>query len=264
MSDADLRGLERRFRETGSVEDEAAWLLERVRSGGLEESRLELATFLGHRAATLALSGEPRVLKPGSWEISQLLCTSEPSWGLSRWGEECVLRLVPAIAHGLLSYFDLDVDAPALIQAEAALASGERGPSVVGRETLIAFMIEATDDHSRWLSFLQRDAHSLGVTVLTVLARAYQVQRDWARSEYPPDDVDVADYVEGQLDVVSSEILSPLFEFGGEEVGGRTPEGVRSAVVESVRSELVPWALGYGDPVHDRVEARLRGEGAGG
>lgn len=30
-----------------------------------------------------------------------------------------------------------------------------------------------------------------------------------------------------------------------------------------VRAELVPWALGYGDPVRERVEARQRGARTG-
>ena len=34
-SDEKLRDLERRFRQTGSPDDEAAWLLERVRVGDL-------------------------------------------------------------------------------------------------------------------------------------------------------------------------------------------------------------------------------------
>ena len=43
MSDARLRELERRFKETGATEDEAALLLGRVRAGDLEPTRLDLA-----------------------------------------------------------------------------------------------------------------------------------------------------------------------------------------------------------------------------
>ena len=43
MSDARLRELERRWRESGSTEDEAAYLRERVRVGDLTQERLELA-----------------------------------------------------------------------------------------------------------------------------------------------------------------------------------------------------------------------------
>jgi hypothetical protein len=46
-----LRALERRFRETGTTEDEAAWLRERVRTGGVGADRVVLAARLGHPAA---------------------------------------------------------------------------------------------------------------------------------------------------------------------------------------------------------------------
>lgn len=43
MSDSRLRTLERRWIETGRVEDEAAWLRERLRWGELSEEQLGLA-----------------------------------------------------------------------------------------------------------------------------------------------------------------------------------------------------------------------------
>ena len=54
MSDQKLRELERRWRETGSVEDEAAYLRERVRVGDLTQERLELAAYCGHEGARVA------------------------------------------------------------------------------------------------------------------------------------------------------------------------------------------------------------------
>lgn len=59
MSDARLRELERRWRETGAVDDEAAYLLERVRSGDLDSRRLHAAADCGHAAACAALGREP-------------------------------------------------------------------------------------------------------------------------------------------------------------------------------------------------------------
>lgn len=55
MSDARLRALERRVLQTGSVEDEAAWLTERVRAGDLARKRLKLAADCGHPPACAAL-----------------------------------------------------------------------------------------------------------------------------------------------------------------------------------------------------------------
>ncbi len=59
MSDEKLRELERRFKETGSVEDEAAWLKERVRVGDLTQERLEFAAYCGHEGARRASCGDP-------------------------------------------------------------------------------------------------------------------------------------------------------------------------------------------------------------
>jgi hypothetical protein len=55
MSDERLRELERRWKETGSVDDEAKYLAERVRVGDLEKEMLELAAYCGHQGARLAL-----------------------------------------------------------------------------------------------------------------------------------------------------------------------------------------------------------------
>lgn len=59
MSDERLRELERRWEETGAVEDEAAYLLERVRAGELTLRRLGLAAYCGHEGARVATEGIP-------------------------------------------------------------------------------------------------------------------------------------------------------------------------------------------------------------
>lgn len=55
MTDERVRALERRWRETGAAEDEAAWLAERARLGELARDALELAALAGHAAARLVL-----------------------------------------------------------------------------------------------------------------------------------------------------------------------------------------------------------------
>jgi hypothetical protein len=59
--DEKLRELERRWKETGTVEDEAAHLLERVRLGLLAERRLVAAAALGHPGAQAAVGPQPDV-----------------------------------------------------------------------------------------------------------------------------------------------------------------------------------------------------------
>lgn len=72
MSDERLRQAERLFQETGSVEDEARYLLERVRAGSLNRERLELAAYCGHEASKLAVGGqEPEIAAGGGWEAQR-------------------------------------------------------------------------------------------------------------------------------------------------------------------------------------------------
>lgn len=61
MSDERARELERRWRESGLVEDRAAWLRERMRSGELPPEKLQLAAALGDAAACTVLGWPERV-----------------------------------------------------------------------------------------------------------------------------------------------------------------------------------------------------------
>lgn len=49
--DERLRALERRWRASGELEDEVAWLGERLRSGQLSQDQIGLAAYLGSEAA---------------------------------------------------------------------------------------------------------------------------------------------------------------------------------------------------------------------
>lgn len=95
MSDAKLRELERRWKETQSVEDEAAYLLERVRVGDLSRERLELAAYCGHegamKAAGIGPTKSPQDLAAAVLRVPDLrvaglaacACASEALAGLS-------------------------------------------------------------------------------------------------------------------------------------------------------------------------------------
>lgn len=89
MSDARLREAERRWRESGAAEDEAAWLRERVRAGELGDDRLRLAAYVGHRPSVLALGAVP----PAPAYVQAWV------YGLERWGEEACLRAAIAAAR---------------------------------------------------------------------------------------------------------------------------------------------------------------------
>src|SRR5581483_5364002 len=93
MSDTELRALERRWRETGALEDEVALLQARRRSGELTTERLELAAYLGSAAAPRILGREPT---PPPANLANEIK------GLDRWGIPVAVRAAVAIARGAM------------------------------------------------------------------------------------------------------------------------------------------------------------------
>ena len=119
MADARLRDLERRFRASGSVEDEATWLRARVQAGELEQSRLELAAYCDHPAAVAALACQSGPRRLDDWVH-----------GLERWGRETCVRAASAAAVH-------------------ALAKATPRPSDFVRSTTEALGVAATDHNLR-------------------------------------------------------------------------------------------------------------------
>lgn len=78
MTDSRLRELERRWKESGSTRDEAAFLLERARIGALSRRRLRLAALAGSTAAKAVLGGASSVKVLAGAELLPRL----KSWGL--------------------------------------------------------------------------------------------------------------------------------------------------------------------------------------
>lgn len=72
MTDSHLRELERRYRNSGSVDDGAAWLRARVQAGELPEPRLHFAAKCGHPTALAASPGS------SAWEPPQLEAFDDP------------------------------------------------------------------------------------------------------------------------------------------------------------------------------------------
>lgn len=66
--DAALRDLERRWRESGAADDQAAWLAAAVRAGVVDAGLVRLAAELGHPAARLAgQAHDPAPVAPVAW-----------------------------------------------------------------------------------------------------------------------------------------------------------------------------------------------------
>jgi hypothetical protein len=92
VTDASLRDLERRFRASGSVEDEAMWLRARAQAGELPERRLKLAARLGDPASQVVLPAVepfPRIaLSPAmgrSVREGEALVAVTEEYGYRRW-----------------------------------------------------------------------------------------------------------------------------------------------------------------------------------
>lgn len=78
MTDADLRELERRWRSSGSSQDESLYLRYLVRSGELSPERVVLAAYCGNRAAALALGACPETTPHGREAVMAWLDAQGP------------------------------------------------------------------------------------------------------------------------------------------------------------------------------------------
>lgn len=186
MSDERVRELERRWRESGTVEDEAAYLRERVRVGDLSQERLELAALVGHKAA-VDVVGEEQFASRGLGTHSV-----EPEFST---------RTTLALLQPL---------------------------RFVNRAKLVRHLENWVHSGCPLSGLLSQHASTAWHQIGKGLHRTHGVYR-WADLEAMPQ-------------------LIPTLKACGKGLGA-DPDKL-------VRSELVPWALGYGDPVRDRVEAR--------
>jgi hypothetical protein len=114
MSDAKLRELERRWKETGTVEDEAAYLLERVRVGDLSRERLELAAYCGHEGAR-------RATGPVAHASGDLETTAR---GIGFWGRVPVLVGVREVVRSVKSKWELSRRGREAFEAANAILAG--------------------------------------------------------------------------------------------------------------------------------------------
>jgi hypothetical protein len=199
VSDQRLRELERRFRASGSVEDEATWLRARMQAGELEQSKLDLAAHCGHEGARAALGENAPAPHRNLWKLVSTLSGDQHH----------ALRAAVAIGTLLLASFD------------------------TGRRVLpVQEAVEAT------VSALNGSAAALG-----------QAYSSWSNCGV---DFTPADPGSVQL---HQEILSMAAALAERS-------RMKKEAASAVRTNLATWALGYRDPVGERVEAQKR-EAAG-
>lgn len=186
MSDERLRELERRWKETDSVEDEAAYLLERVRIGELTQERLELAAYCGQEASRLALGPKEHDL-PGDLEEWVL--------GLARWG--CTACGIAALGVAELVRerwawpWDERLDVALQAAADWVTCPCERHRSLAKQATLDATWARASYEDPR----ASQAAHALSWACAVA-----------SRSQQPVEDValDAVRTVRSALDVIDA------------------------------------------------------------
>jgi hypothetical protein len=248
MADSNLRSLERAFRASGSVEDEAAWLRARIQAGDLEQSKLGLAAYCGSEAA--------RTLSPPDEAFSLGL--------LHQWGQLAGARAV------------LELCAWSHERIEREFQNADRDSSC--HRAVIA---RTLDGLNHWaLEPTEHNRRRLGKTTAGI-------DRVLTEAQFTPDkplagwlaqclalaaketlQLAATRLVESKLDDLYANALnSSLFlttrcwpEFHAAAATNRR-QGYEKEE-EVVKRGLVPWALGYRDPVSERVEARQR-EAAG-
>jgi hypothetical protein len=231
MTDERLRELERRWKETGAVDDEARYLAERVRIGDLTNERLELAACCGHRAALLA--------SPQSLE--------EPSWAGSA---ECALRAGLAIAYELLPAWEGASDF-----WSDGRAWGDDNEQAAARQCL-RHALWALEEHV--IRPTTEAARALTVALDFASVRVQRARDMWGYSH-------MAYWRPGWWigDVAALALHGRDFDWMAL-ANATTLECLAEPVQvtlqrTAVRDELVTWTLGRSDPVMDRLAARSRG-----
>ncbi|MCO5165050.1 MAG: hypothetical protein M9894_01615 [Planctomycetes bacterium] len=152
MSDDGLRAVEARWRQTGAPEDEAAWLVARVRAGALPPERLRLAARLGHRAAGLAVGAAAEPLPTCEGEMVPWLRRVIAPVGL-----EPLVRVAVVMLRALLARLPdapwIEVNArPALEAAEAwcACPCPDHAARAAEEARRARVRCDAADDASAW------------------------------------------------------------------------------------------------------------------
>jgi len=205
MSDAQLRSLERRFKATGRIEDEAAWLRERIRIDDVDADRVRLARYLGHPAARNVVVG---------WEpVAGASALVKTDWRL--FGTP-VLERAMIIAHRRV------------VTHRASTRGEESGLATLAQCRFEAALVE-------W-------AQHPHVSELEAVTRwnPRPVPHQYFDDATPSNDPGFRHY-------------SAWFAWTYAEWRAGEPFPNQSCPIGAFRAELVPWLLGYGDPVQRRL-----------
>lgn len=226
VSDQRLRDLERRWKETGAPRDEAALLLERVRVGDLEQSSLEIAGLAGWVGAELAqehVRAQPigeRMLALGNFGqlASVRVAHAAASRVLPLWLERLGDDDRPFEANAFVGEWILCPCEDHLAQVLVQAGNAEVAGNGVGEpDQLAAWAV----GESAYAMTTSPDALSRAL-VFAVAALAGKA--DWRG-------------------------LPPASFLGRESAASKL-------ILAAIAKDLGPWALGYSDPVRQRVLGR--------
>ncbi|HZV00947.1 MAG TPA: hypothetical protein VFF73_29800 [Planctomycetota bacterium] len=270
MSDEKLRRLERRWRETGSAADEAAWLRERARTGDLEPERLHLAAYLGHEPARVAV---PQALGGFAHRLGKLGgpfkdamtpfgCYEHPPSGiLAEWStllpeesmEVCVRLSVATSRAALLACSDpaFQTWGNEVIAAIETWLNGPRTPESL--RILAGYWWSHTRNGPR---SADPSADAIGFAIMS--AQVLSSYDPEGIPDAPDDEDEFEEFCKERAEQQRPAVIDVF-------AGAQHALGVeRTSVIETmVREDLVPWLLGNGDPVAERVRARIGGEDRG-
>jgi hypothetical protein len=283
VSDGRLRELERAGR-AGDVEAYGQYLQEKVRQGSLTEEKVELLAHLLWPPAWKALgwqrhgrSGAPfesfRAMlfkRPGQEQLYEIAVRLK-SWahGISRrWGKEIPLRVAAAAAHYRMTSWRR--------QFLALHSKGWVMPCPLERVETLLHMIDLRAAKP-WVvnpavwngAGYEPDYTDATASNVAYEGRLFLAQRSPIADDFrmmTAEDPRIPPLFAGRLAIFVGNTDPDALGSGLEDcVESRWPEKDETwgqfvqarefAIYEAIRSELVPFILGDGDPVSDRVKA---------
>jgi hypothetical protein len=222
VSDERLRTLERAWQESGSAQAEAAYLLERVRVGDLGQSKLELAALCGHQGAGLAANSTTL------WKVESTDPPNEWTSALEPWGKEVSVRGAVAAGWSVLGLWE---DAhPGQREPRSTIEAAEAW-LLCPCDAHAASAQEAADAVSD-LNGGRQDSDPAS------FAAAVAMNAAWAAGNFEEEAFKDAAWA-----FLEAWKVAALVELAAPPLA-------------CVQSELVSWALGYGDPVQMRGAKR--------
>jgi len=254
VSDARLRQLERAYAESGALADERALLHARLQAGALEREALALAAYCGS-AVALELGGP---LEPAPPTVEDWFSARGWGEGLLRWGQAVPTRAVLAILTPVLA--SLPEREPSRLYGDGLVESALRPRLLDLLAELEAWALEPCARTQRRVRRSARDLAGPAERFAEVLTAARAAHRDpWAQLTARERELGrLEDVLRRCARAVSDTVANRRGQHAGVIVSGALflPRGGLAEGQALATGELIAWALGHGDPLRDRVEAR--------